>query len=136
MLAQVEESEPLPARALPDFDVEPPALGADPPSLDDVEPLDEVSAWEPDEPPAAGAPSLDPAPFPSPVAPSLAPAVAADEPDGADRASFLAQPLPLKWIAGVLTAFFIAPPQTSQVAGPVPEIEWTTSTECPQAVQR
>jgi hypothetical protein len=38
--------------------------------------------------------------------------------DAAARASTLAQPLPLKWMAGALSALRISPPQASQAAGP------------------
>ena len=38
----------------------------------------------------------------------------------AERASFLAQPLPLKWIAGAVSCFFMAPPQNWQTLGPSP----------------
>ena len=36
----------------------------------------------------------------------------------ADAASFLAQPLPLKWMAGGLRTLLIVPPQAAQVSGP------------------
>ena len=128
---------PLPAaRFLPDIDVEPPVLGAVPPPLDDPASLDPDAVPGPGVPLAAGAASVAAAAFPSPLAPSFASPVAAGAPAGADRASFFAQPLPLKWIAGAVSAFLITPPQTSHVSGPVPEIGWMTSTDRPQEVQR
>jgi hypothetical protein len=54
----------------------------------------------------------------------------------AERASFLAQPLPLKWMAGAESALRIGPPQLSHVAGPAAWIPWLTSTSRPQSVQR
>jgi hypothetical protein len=56
--------------------------------------------------------------------------------DGADERSFFAQPVPLKWIAGVVNAFVIVPsaPQLGQNRGPWSWMPWTTSTRCPQTL--
>jgi hypothetical protein len=51
------------------------------------------------------------------------------------RASRLAQPLPLKWIDGVDTAFFSRPPQNSQVVGPGVLMPWMTSLRRPHCAQ-
>jgi hypothetical protein len=50
------------------------------------------------------------------------------------RRSFLAQPEPLKWIAGVVNAFVIVPsaPHSGQNRGPWSLIPWTTSVRWPQ----
>jgi hypothetical protein len=134
MDAQVGRSGALPVRALPDVGDVPAALLLEPSEAEAPAPVEAAASFEPEPVAESDAVSVDAA-FPSPPAPSLA--VAAEDPDAAlERASFLAQPLPLKWIAGVLRAFFIAPPHTSQVSGPVPEIAWMTSTERPQDVQR
>jgi hypothetical protein len=53
----------------------------------------------------------------------------------ADRASFFAQPLPLKWIAGAVRALRIPPPHDSHAPGPCPWTPCMTSTRRPQAVQ-
>jgi hypothetical protein len=71
---------------------------------------------------------------------AAAPAAVPPSPDDEDgfteeRASTFAQPLPLKWIAGALSALRIAPPQASQADGPVASIPWTTSTRRPHSVQ-
>jgi hypothetical protein len=50
----------------------------------------------------------------------------------ASRASFLAQPLPLNTIDGVLSSLRIGPPQTSQAVGPVSCTPCSTSTMWPQ----
>ena len=50
-------------------------------------------------------------------------------------ASFFAQPEPLKWMAGVLNALRMRPPQVSQVVGPFSAIECRTSMRRPQDVQ-
>jgi hypothetical protein len=65
-------------------------------------------------------------PFPA-VAPTAARAV--------ERASFLAQPLPLKWMAGADICLRIGPPHTSHVVGPVALMPWRTSMVRPQDVQ-
>ena len=77
-------------------------------------------------------------PSDEPVGPSVGPPseCAAAAGFDAERASFFAQPLPLKTMAGVVSALRITPPQTSQASGPDPWIEWTTSTERPHDVQR
>jgi hypothetical protein len=51
--------------------------------------------------------------------------------------SFLAQPEPLKWIAGVASALRIPPsnPQLGQKRGPASLIPWITSTRCWQFEQ-
>jgi hypothetical protein len=116
-------------------DADPPVLVAPSLALDETEPVVAVVEGLVPEPPASEPPSDADAALPSPLPASFAAPAAADDPAD-ERASFFAQPLPLKTIAGALSAFFIAPPQTSHVSGPVPEIEWTTSTECPQDVQR
>jgi hypothetical protein len=105
-------------------------------------PADAAGAAFGSEPLVAG-----PAPSEEPVAPSGVPVEPSDVPDsfGAEaaaageelaRASFFAQPLPLKTMAGALSALRIAAPQTSHVSGPDPWIEWMTSTERPHPVQR
>lgn len=53
----------------------------------------------------------------------------------AERASFLAQPLPLKWMAGVESAFFMAPPHVSHTVGPAALKPWITSMRRPHAEQ-
>jgi hypothetical protein len=51
--------------------------------------------------------------------------------------SFLAQPDPLKWIAGVVNAFVIVPsaPHSGQNLGPLSLIPCTTSVSLPQLLQ-
>jgi hypothetical protein len=51
--------------------------------------------------------------------------------------SFLAQPEPLKWTAGVAKAFLSVPsaPQTGQKRGAGASIPWMTSVVCPQFEQ-
>jgi hypothetical protein len=90
---------------------------------------------------AAGVASLAAA-VPSPVEPaSLLTAGAAPGAAGVDlerlasRASFLAQPEPLNTMAGAERARFIGPPHRSQVAGPLAEIGWITSTTWPHVSQ-
>jgi hypothetical protein len=51
------------------------------------------------------------------------------------RASFLAQPDPLKWMVGAERSLRIGPPQCSQLAGPWPWTPCITSTSRPQMVQ-
>lgn len=64
-----------------------------------------------------------------------------DEADGrallVDERSFFAQPEPLKWIAGVTSAFRIVPsaPQLGQKRGPASWIPWITSTRWAQLEQ-
>jgi hypothetical protein len=86
----------------PDVDapeLDPPEAGSPEPELPDPEP----------EPPDGGPPALDPADAGSPdFAPPLAFFVAAA---AEDRRSFLAQPLPLKWIVGGTNARVTAPSQ-------------------------
>jgi hypothetical protein len=106
------------------------AFAASPPDPDAV----------PDDADFSPAPGATFAPSPSPEpSPAFAPSAASAAGvvlDAAARASFFAQPLPLKWMAGAVSAFLITPPHTSQAVGPVPEIECRTSTERPQDVQR
>ncbi|MFN8519998.1 MAG: hypothetical protein U0667_11560 [Chloroflexota bacterium] len=90
---------------------------------------------------AAGAASV-PAADPSPVEPVSLPAAGAaagaagdDLERLASRASFLAQPEPLNTMAGAERARFIGPPHRSQVAGPLAEIGWITSTTWPHVSQ-
>ena len=94
----------------------------------------EVASFAPVEAPVSEPPPSDEAP--AGAAPSFDPASTARGTSPTERASFFAQPLPLKTMAGVVRALRIAPPQTSHASGPVPWIEWTTSTERPQDVQR
>ena len=54
----------------------------------------------------------------------------------AARASFLAQPLPLKWMAGVDSALRMVPPHDVQVDGPLAWMPCVTSTSRPQSAQR
>jgi len=51
--------------------------------------------------------------------------------------SFLAQPEPLKWTAGVANDFRSVPsaPQTGQKRGPGASMPWMTSVVCPQFEQ-
>lgn len=51
------------------------------------------------------------------------------------RRSFLAQPEPLKWTAGVESSFRIEPPHVAHASGAGPLTPWTTSTTRPQTVQ-
>ena len=54
-----------------------------------------------------------------------------------DERSFLAQPEPLKWMAGETSALRIVPswPQLGQKRGPASLIPWITSTRCLQFEQ-
>jgi hypothetical protein len=99
------------------------------PSAPDDEPLASdgelsVADDEPSAPAATGVDSwpVSPAAFLSPLLAAL-------------WASFFAQPEPLKWMAGVLSALRIRPPQVSQVIGPFSANEWRTSMRRPQDVQ-
>ena len=65
---------------------------------------------------AGRAPSPESASVHRPAGALLPPPAAAGF--AAARASFLAQPLPLKWMAGVERALRMGPPQAAQVAGP------------------
>ncbi len=102
-------------------DDEPSALDGEPSPADD-----EASApdEEPSAPAATGAESVP-----------ASPAAFLSAPLAALCASFFAQPEPLKWMAGVLKAFRIRPPQASQVVGPFSAIECRTSMRRPQEVQ-
>jgi hypothetical protein len=51
-------------------------------------------------------------------------------------ASFLAQPLPLKWMAGGDSALRMVPPHSAQVSGPRSWMPCMTSSSRPQAEQR
>ena len=53
----------------------------------------------------------------------------------ADERSFLAQPEPLKTIAGVESALRIDPPQLAHADGPGEWTEWITSTDISQSRQ-
>lgn len=114
-----ELSAPDDAPSLPDDGLSAPD---DAPSLPD----DALSAPD-DEPSAPAATGVESAP-PSPAAFS-------PPPPAARCASFFAQPEPLKWMAGVLNALRIRPPQTSHLVGPFSAIECLTSMRRPQAVQ-
>lgn len=62
----------------------------------------------------------------APSSPELVAAPAAGRDDV--LRSFLAQPLPLKWIVGALNALRTGPaPHTGQASGPLPLTEWMTS---------
>ena len=118
-----------------DEDVDPAELDSpelDPPELDPPE-LDSPDADSPElDSPDADSPELDP-----PVADSPAfagpPAfffVEAAE----DRRSFLAQPLPLKWIVGGTNARVTRPSQSGHCWGPASLRPWKTSYRWPQAL--
>jgi hypothetical protein len=105
---------------------------ADSPALDDED------ADSPElDPPDADSPELDPPDADSPDADSPAfagpPAfffVEAAE----DRRSFLAQPLPLKWIVGGTNARVTRPSQSGHCWGPASLRPWKTSNRWPQAL--
>jgi hypothetical protein len=84
------------------------------------------------EPELVSALSLDPE-----LEPELeAASPSADEVGVDERAvvlrSFFAQPLPLKWIVGAVTALRTgAAPQIGQLDGPSADTEWITSNRCP-----
>ena len=96
--------------------------------MDPVFASDEPDAGDDASPdaPSLDAPSLEPE---APPAVDVAPRV--------DERSFLAQPEPLKWIAGVTSALRIVPsvPQFGQKRGPASLIPWITSTRCRQLAQ-
>jgi hypothetical protein len=54
-----------------------------------------------------------------------------------DDRSFLAQPEPLKWMAGLVSALWSVPsaPQFGQNLGPASSIRWITSIRCRQDAQ-
>jgi hypothetical protein len=85
-----------------------------------------TSAFSVDEP-ASEAPSAGAA-----ASPAFAP-----EPDVAvERRSFLAQPDPLKWIAGAVKALRTGPPpHEGQLVGPSAWTPWMTSNRVPQLAQ-
>jgi hypothetical protein len=85
------------------------------------------SVFVPASPPeAAGSAGRD-----SPALPSAEVARAAER----SRASFFAQPEPLKTIAGADMSLVIGPPQMSHVAGPAAWMPCSTSTRLPHALQ-
>ena len=142
--AQPERSAPLVAGApLDGFDA-PDDAGPPPPDSEDAVPFDSDPPVEALSAPASDRDASALGAGPSPDAAGASPDELSPEPAleaeparaGAERASFFAQPLPLKTTAGVVRALRIDPPQTSQASGPVPWIEWTTSIERPQEVQR
>ena len=112
------------------------------PALDDEDAdspaLDDEDADSPElDPPDADSPELDPPELDPPVADSPAfagpPAfffVEAAE----DRRSFLAQPLPLKWIVGGTNARVTRPSQSGHCWGPASFRPWKTSYRWPQAL--
>jgi hypothetical protein len=107
---------------------------SEPDAVDDVdespELFDELDSALPSEllPPGAESPALAPDPEPA-LAFVRLPLV--------DERSFLAQPEPLKWIAGVAKARRIVPvwPQLGHTSGPEALIPWITSTRCLQFEQ-
>jgi hypothetical protein len=90
---------------------------------DEVDDEDEVDAFSDDfDDPSASEPFSD-----SPVAVPLFTAA---------RRSLLAQPDPLKWMAGGANALRIGPePQSGQLSGPGSLTPWMTSKRRPQAAQ-
>ena len=107
----------------PEFD--PPEL--DPPEFDPPE-LDPPELDSPD----ADSPELDPPDADSPAfaGPPAFFFVEAAE----DRRSFLAQPLPLKWIVGGTNARVTRPSQSGHSWGPASLRPWKTSYRWPQAL--
>jgi hypothetical protein len=128
-----DEPSPLDDEASP-LDDEPSPLDDEPSPLDDEpSPLDDEPSPLDDE---ASPPLEEPSAVPTEVesdAPS--PAAFLSMLRVARCASFFAHPEPLKWMAGVLRALRILPPQVSQVVGPFSAIECRTSMRRPQAVQ-
>ena len=110
-----------PDGASPELDppeLDPPELASpelDPPELDppELDPPDDPATDDP-------SPALDPPSFGWPVAALFAGAAVA-------RRSFLAQPLPLKWITGGANARVTAPSQSGHWWGPASLRPWKTS---------
>lgn len=109
----VDDAEPD-----PELEPEPDAADVEPPLSDDVPSLSDVVP-----------PSLDPSPLESSDDNAPAPVFAA-------RRSFLAQPEPLKWIAGAAMALRTGPfPHSGQLVGGSSWSPWITSKRRPQAAQ-
>jgi hypothetical protein len=110
-------------------------IQSDAAGIDQSEPLPGLDADE-----SAGFDSTAPASdvvVAADVSPDPASSVAALERDfAAARRSFLAQPEPLKWIAGGANAFRIGPaPHSGHADGPSSWTPWMTSNRRPQAAQ-
>jgi hypothetical protein len=115
------------------------------PAGPDLEGLDAPPAGLPPEAAPGGVPSPDEsfraAPSLAAGSPAALSAVDEDAPPAAlvelaALASFLAQPPPLKWMAGDERALRMAPPHTSHAAGPPSWMPCTTSIWRPHTVHR
>jgi len=106
-------------------------LGGSPPAPDplDSDPLDADPLSVPEAaPPPASAP--EPEPDPDPLSAAADAAFEAER--AAELRSFLAQPLPLKWIVGAEKALRTGDaPQIGHVSGPLAVTDWRTSKRWP-----
>jgi hypothetical protein len=129
--AGIDQSPPLPALPPPDFE----GVGVDPDELVELDAAVEAEG----EPSEVDAPSPEPSLDPDPAV--LEPTSAVSSPvfvpeRFAAWRSFLAQPDPLKWIAGAAMAFRTGPlPHSGQDVGGSAWTPWITSKRRPQAAQ-